>query len=26
LLHDSLRNVDRSGEFLQAALHNHVPV
>jgi NADH dehydrogenase (ubiquinone) Fe-S protein 8 len=26
LLHESLRNVDRSGEFLQAALHNHVPV
>lgn len=26
LLHDLLRNVDRYGEFLQATLHDHVPV
>jgi NADH dehydrogenase (ubiquinone) Fe-S protein 8 len=26
LLHDSLRNVDCYGEFLQVALHDHVPV
>ena len=25
-LHNSLRDVDCSGEFLQAAVHNHVPV